>query len=308
MGTSRIGRRTVGALARMGLMISAVAAVTGTLATVPAQADPAGPCPSLYVLAIPGTWEPSSSPNGMLSAVTSGLPATVQADYVPYPATAFPWEGEVYGASKRRAVDTARGMLAAMQARCGDTRFGVIGYSQGADAAGDLAAEIGTGGTNVRPDKVVAVGLLSDPRRAESDALVGPRVPGIGAGGPRLVGFGLLGDRTVTFCAPGDLYCSTERADFVTRMAGLLAQNSAPGALNSPSYEDQATALWNEVTAAGGVPVLQGQLTDQANVQRRDQLAAFYGSGAHQSYQGYTVDAAGNTPVSWLAGWLREKA
>ncbi|MFD4180147.1 cutinase family protein [Rhodococcus sp. NPDC058514] len=296
-------------------VLSAFAAATvGTVISGgAAQAAPSG-CPSLYVVAIPGTWETSTEPDkrpgpGMLSAVTNALPASkVRSDYVTYAATAFPWEGEVYGASKKQATDNARGMLEAMQRTCADTRFGIIGYSQGADAAGDLAAEIGTGTSTIRPEKVAAVGLLSDPRRADSDVLIGPRVPGNGAGGPRIGGFGWVSDRTVTFCAPGDLYCATEDNDFVTRMAGFAAQNSGAGSSDSPKVAPQAESLWTDLLGAGGIPTLQNQLTDEANEDRRDQLVQFYGSGAHQDYQGYAVDAAGNTPTTWLAGWLRDRA
>ncbi|TJZ80010.1 cutinase family protein [Rhodococcus oryzae] len=298
-------------------VLSAFAAATvGTvLSGTAAQADPAGGnCPSMYVVAVPGTWETSTQPDkrpgpGMLAAVTNALPASkIRSDYVTYAATAFPWEGEVYGASKKQATDNARGMLEAMQKACANTRFGIIGYSQGADAAGDLAAEIGTGTSTIRPEKVAAVGLLSDPRRADSDVLIGPAVPGIGSGGPRIGGFGWLSDRTVTFCAPGDLYCATERTDFVTRLAGFLAQNSDPGSSDSPRYGDEATMIWNDLLGAGGIPTLQNQLTDEANKGRRKQLERFYGSGAHQDYQGYAVDKAGNTPTTWLAGWLRDRA
>lgn len=291
-----------------------VAAAAGLLVGTSAgaaQADPA--CPSLYVVAIPGTWETGASPDkqaggGMLGAVTNRLGGDIRTDYVRYAATAFPWEGDVYGASRQQATDNARGMLEAMQARCGETRFGIIGYSQGADAAGELANEIGSGLSSIRPEKVAAVGLLSDPKRSPTDVLIGPAVPGSGAGGPRVGGFGTLHDRTVTFCAPGDLYCSTESDDFVTRMAGFAATNSDPGSSDSPNYAPEAGAIIGDLAGAGGIPALRSQLTDEANLERAGQLARFYGSGTHQNYQGYAVDAAGTTPTTWLANWLREKA
>lgn len=63
--------------------------------------------------------------------MTNGLPGSVRTDYVSYAATALPWEGEVYGRSKREAVNAARGLIADMAARCGATRFALVGYSQG---------------------------------------------------------------------------------------------------------------------------------------------------------------------------------
>lgn len=302
-------------LKKIVAVAAASAAAAGMLASgAVAQAAPAGECPTMYVVAIPGTWETSTAADraptpGMLAGVTDRLRGTdIRTDYVTYAATAFPWEGDVYGASKKQAHDNARGMLEAMQQRCGDTKFGIIGYSQGADAAGDLASEIGTGTSTIRPEKVAAVGLLSDPRRSASDALIGPRVPGDGAGGARIGGFGWISDRTVTFCAEGDLYCSTEDDDYVTRLAGFAAQNSDAGSSDTPRSGAEAREIWNDLNMAGGIPALQGQLTDDANEKRVAQLAQFYGSGAHQTYQGYAVDSAGNTPATWLATWLRDKA
>lgn len=296
----------------------ATAAVGASVATgvlggaAPTHASPSN-CPDLYVVAVPGTWETGTAPDkqigpGMLADVTNRLGGDIRADYVTYAATAFPWEGEVYGASRKQATDNARGMLEVMQARCGDTKFGIIGYSQGADAAGDLASAIGTGASSIRPERVAAVGLLSDPKRSPTDTLIGPAVPGRGSGGPRPGGFGWLSDRTVTFCAPGDLYCATEDDDFFTRMAGFAATNSDPGSSDSPNYAPRADDLVADVVQAGGIPALQQQMSEPANDQRVEQFARFYGSGAHQNYQGYVVDDRGNTPTRWLAGWLRDKA
>lgn len=244
----------------------------------------------------------------MLGAVTGGLPASVGVDYVSYAATAFPWEGEVYGASKRQAVDNARGIIADVAQRCGNTNFALVGYSQGADAAGDLAAEIGTGLSVVPPSRIAAVGLLSDPRRSEGDTLVGPPVAGNGAGGPRIGGFGLVTPQTRTLCAVGDLYCSTPKDDFVTRLAGFLAQNSSPVAPLSGRYLQEATAIATDLMAAGGMPTLQAQSSDGANEDRAQKLSRFYGSQVHQDYVSYVVDPSGATATSWLANWLRSKA
>lgn len=277
----------------------------------PAQAAPG--CPNLEVVAIPGTWETTSDPGanrgpGMLGAVTGRLPGSVGVDYVTYAATAFPWEGEIYGASKRQAVDNARGIIADMAGRCSNTRFALIGYSQGADAAGDLAAEIGTGLSVVPPARIAAVGLLSDPRRSEGDSLVGPPVVGNGAGGPRIGGFGLVTPQTRTFCAAGDLYCSTPKDDFVTRLAGFLAQNSSPLAPLSGRYLQEATAIATDLMAAGGMPTLQAESSDGAKGDRAEKLNRFYRSQVHQDYVSYVVDPSGATATSWLANWLRSMA
>ncbi|AXK86090.1 cutinase family protein [Nocardia farcinica] len=276
--------------------VAMVAAVLPIGAASTAQAAP-GPCPDLHVVAIPGTWETSKNEpgKGMLAAVADGLPGDVRTDYVAYPATAFPWEGEVYGRSKREATDIARALIRDVGAQCPETRFALLGYSQGADAAGDLAAQIGTGLGVVAPNRVGLVGLIADPRRSPTDQLIGPPVPGAGAGGPRVGGFGWLTPVTYTFCAPGDLYCATPEGDFAARIAGILAQAS------DPSQFDQLPAgdLVGDVLAAGGLGLLHDQLNNSAYEERRRQIDNFLESGAHQSYPSYPV-AGGDTSLTWL--------
>ena len=102
---------------RLVAVLSALAAAV-VVPVVSAPVASADPCPSLYVVAIPGTWEPSGTRPGagMLAPVTNGLPGSVRTDYVTYSATAFPWESNVYAKSKQQAVDNARGMIGAMAA------------------------------------------------------------------------------------------------------------------------------------------------------------------------------------------------
>ncbi len=289
-----------------------IVAAAGAAATVlmsgivlgsgPVTADPG--CPVLYTVAVPGTWETGhdKAPTaGMLAGVTDGLPGEV--DYVTYAATAFPWEGDVYGASKKEATDHARGLVAAMGARCPGTKIAITGYSQGADAAGDLASEIGTGLGVVPPDRISAVALISDPRRSPTDAQVGPPAPGQGAGGPRVGGFGLISDKVRTVCAVGDLYCSTEQTDFVTRFAGFLAQTSDPNPVNMWRYQLEVGAIINDLMSQGGIPTLQAQLSDGANEERVQQLQQFYGTGRHTSYGTYSV-GGGQTALTWMHNWI----
>lgn len=299
-------RTTASVLASATVIAAAALSATGPPA---AHAAPSG-CPDLYVVAIPGTWETSREDprEGMLARVTTGLPGDVRTEYVNYPATAMPWEGDIYGRSKQEAVDTARKMMAGMAQRCGATRFALLGYSQGADAAGDLAAEIGGGHGVVPPERVDAVGLVADPRRSPTDLLVGPPVPGAGVEGPRIGGFGRLASRVRTFCAAGDLYCSTPTDDFATRIAGFFAHISAPDPGRLGSYQQEAQSIIGDVMAAGGIPRLQSQFTDAANDERMKELQHFLESSVHQAYPSYVVDDSGATATTWLHGWLSDIA
>ncbi|AYF79661.1 cutinase family protein [Nocardia yunnanensis] len=274
------------------------------------RATAAPDCPGLDVIAVPGTWETSKDDpkQGMLAQVTRGLPGTVRTDYVAYPATAFPWDGEVYGRSKHDAVTAARDLIQSMAARCAATRFALIGYSQGADAAGDLAAEIGTGLGVVPPDRVAAVGLVSDPRRSPADAIVGPQVPGAGAGGARAGGFGWLTPKVRTFCAAGDLYCSVPTDDLAGRSAGLLTQLTAQDPLQVPSYLLTFQSILGEALMPGWSAILSAPADNPASEQWLHQVQEFLASGVHQSYPGYVVDANGTTATAWLRNWLSDAA
>lgn len=301
-------RRLLPMLAAAACLAATVVAGV-TTGTGSAAAQPG--CPGLYVVAIPGTWESSDDPDkrpdpGMLTAVVNGLPRNVRTDYVVYAATAFPWEGDVYAKSKNEAVSRARGMVGAMAGACPGTSIALLGFSQGADAAGDLAAEIGTGLGVVPPNRIAAVGLLSDPRRSPTDALVGPPVGGAGASGPRVGGFGWVSQQTRTFCAPGDLYCSTASNDYFFRGAGFLAQLSDPNPANVGRYAQEAGVIVNDLLAAGGIGLLQQQFSEQGNEQREQQLRDFYRSGVHSDYRNYVVERNGTTATEWLHNWLRD--
>src|SRR5690242_16240074 len=84
--------KKVVAAAGAAVAVLAGMAVSGTaVGSGSASADPG--CPSLYVVAIPGTWETGDhKPDhmvgpGMLSGVTRGLPSSTDVDYVSYAAT-----------------------------------------------------------------------------------------------------------------------------------------------------------------------------------------------------------------------------
>ncbi len=188
---------------------------------------------------------------------------------------------------------------------CGETRIALVGYSQGADAAGDLAAEIGRGGSVVAPDRLVGVGLLPDPQRAPTDIQVGPQVGGAGAIGARPGGLGLVHSKVRTICATGDLYCSTDDEDFLLRFGGYLAR--ASGTTSDPVlHKCDAAALLDAIRSRGGIAALPTDFDEETSGQRA-QLAHFYGSGTHMSYGTYPV-GDGHTAITWMHDYLANLA
>lgn len=282
------------------------AGTVSVLAAPSASADPQD-CPELYVLAIPGTWEKSDSGQvpGMLSYPTSGLGSQTQVQLVGYNATAFPWEdgGSIYGESKAQAVANAEGLAVTMTKKCPGTKVALIGYSQGADAVGDLAADIGTGRGIIEPAKLAGAVLISDPRRSKSDTLIGPKLDGEGGGGPRQGGFGWVQNRTFTICEPGDQYCNTPRDYYISRIAGYLAETSDPNPDQLAQYQAEAWAIVSELVTKGGPGAVVNELT---NDKARAQIAAFDSflqSGAHGDYANFEVEP-GVTALQWAQNYL----
>lgn len=281
----------------------AVVSVLGTAVGVAgsAHAAPAG-CPRIYVLAVPGTWSNGASP-GFLAQITAGLGPETAVRFVGYDATAFPWEKAIYGKSKAQAVANTKGLALAMLRRCRGTRIALTGYSQGADAAGDVASEIGTGRAAIRPGQVAGVVLLSDPRRSKRDNLIGPPLSGQGSGGPRIDGMGWVLPRAFTICEPTDLYCNVPRDYYVTRIIGYLAETSDPTPSQVGQYQAEASAILTELLTQGGPGKIVQELS---NARVRDQIVQFnrfLQSGAHGNYASFQVQP-GVTAVQWAHRFL----
>lgn len=285
------------------VMLAALASIIAGGLALPAaaQAAPSG-CPKIYLLAVPGTW--ANGP-GVLGAVTSGLGPDTQVRYVGYNATAFPWDngGAIYGHSKAQAAANTRGLAAQMLRRCPGTKIALTGYSQGADAAGDVASEIGTARGVIRPSQYAGGVLLSDPRRSRRDALIGPPVSGQGSGGPRLDGFGWVSNRTFTICQPLDLYCNVPRDYYVTRIVGYLAETSDPTPSQFAQYQAAAGVIFLDLMTRGGLGAIPGELSNAKAREQIIQFNRFLQSGAHSDYTSFAVKP-GVTAVQWAHNYL----
>ncbi|MFD0361155.1 cutinase family protein [Nocardia sp. GCM10030253] len=259
--------------------VAVVTATTGTSAAAPS--NPAGPstnvpidsCPALYALGIQGTGEssPDAAPTtdtGMLSTVFRPMlakasdPGLVDRAYVPYEAGfggvtaggAVPYSESVSGGLTR-----LRSMAKTVADRCANTRFAVVGYSQGAHVASMFAQEIGQGRGELPAEKVAAVALFGDPTRnpgaplfpgapgkAAPDAAPGtagdqlaslaalPQAPAAGGGiGPerdKAANFGALTGRVASFCMAGDLACDAPQgAPILKAVANVVGQVELSG-------------------------------------------------------------------------------
>ncbi len=232
-------------------------------------------CPDVQLMSIPGTWEsspqldpvnPVQFPIALLLNVTNPLrdafgPDRLAEYTVPYTAQFH----NPFSADKQMSYNDSRdeGKRAAVRAitdineRCPLTSFVLVGFSQGAVIAGDIASDIGNGRGPIDQDLVLGVALIADGRRQDSVGQdIGPNPPGQGAEitlaevpmlsalglamtGPRQGGFGMLDDRTFQICGTGDLICAAPEGAF--SIANLPATlETLSGAAGQPVH-----ALYN---------------------------------------------------------------
>ncbi|MDV6284581.1 cutinase family protein [Rhodococcus jostii] len=251
-------------LARRGLAAVTTTMLCGTaLLTGPviAHANPAN-CASTFNLFIPGTWETNENadpnrPVGMLAPVAAAIEAQngarAQVYSLPYMARAFD-NGHTYADSKLDAVSKATAVLRNYADKCRGAKITITGYSQGADAAGDLASAIGNDQGPVDADQVLGVALIADPGAGTKGAApVGPTTSGEGIAGPRSQGMGKLSGRVASICDPKDLYCSIRKGanPFLGSLGSILSKtpgNTSTGAGGGNAAV--ATALTSDFTGA----------------------------------------------------------
>ncbi|MGS2809276.1 MULTISPECIES: cutinase family protein [Nocardia] len=188
------------------VLCTAVTATTMTAGVAAAEPTPdrtGTQCPRWTALLAPGTYETTSTAgqatNGILTQLGESLTARYGTDIEVRALAPSAGAGSVSGAD----------LTAAVKGLCSDTRVVVAGYGQGAEVAGDLATVLGNRGGPIPASRVLAVALVSDPRRDPATAQLGTPVSGQGVTGPRAQGFGELADRVRTLCLDGDSYCST---------------------------------------------------------------------------------------------------
>lgn len=203
---------TIAATALIASLISTGSAMTSTAAAAPHD------CVPLQIFTVGGTGYQGDPPDPHRLDVTThqvtkrltkqrrrGLVAVDQIAY-----SAVVGQPESYVASKREGIRRLRRAIRRTANRCRRTEYALVGYSQGAAVAGDVAARIGHRRGPVRPRKIAIVGLIADPNRSPSDRHVGPALRGKGVDDPhRRHGFGHVRRRVVQFCIPGDFICDT---------------------------------------------------------------------------------------------------
>jgi xanthosine utilization system XapX-like protein len=267
-------------------------------------------CPPVQLMVVPGTYAtaaaadpnvPVESVRGLADPMKAALGPNLGVTYIPYPAQSF--NPTPYQVSKNAGVAATNTALAQKATQCGPrTSFALMGYSQGAAVAGDVAAAIGQGHGPIPAAKIKAVGLVADPNQAPTGVkLLGPPVGGQGFAGPRPVGFGVLTNKVASVCAPGDLVCATPQQTPYLGMFGATLSH-----LDVPTVEAFLRSLPQRLAALNPVDVVQ-MLTHPDIAGLTQALAAlqhYLSSGVHTSYGRYVVDGQGTTATTALSSWM----
>jgi hypothetical protein len=255
-------------------------------------------CPDVQMISIPGTWEssvqmdpfnPVQFPVALLLNVTNPVraqfgPDRLEVFTVPYTAqfhNPFSADNQMsYNDSRAEGTRAAVKAMTDMTNRCPLTSYVLVGFSQGAVIAGDIASDIGNGRGPVDADLVLGVTLIADGRRQDSVGQdIGSNPDGQGAEitlqevptlsalgltmtGPRPGGFGTLNDRTNEICAIGDLICAAPESAFsIVNLPKTLETLS--GGAGQPVHAMYATPqFWN----LDGQPATQWTLNWTRNV------------------------------------------
>lgn len=256
-GTRPRPRTVVRRLGAAALCAATVLAASACTVPAVAVAAPQPGCAKVTAVLVRGardtdldsdTTGPSRSPSSVLDSIARNLQVRYGSDLAVRTAPDSPSPSRAPDASNSPGQDALASLLSSL---CPVTRVIVLGYSDGAQIAGDLATRIGHAQGPVPASRILAVGLLGDPRRGSSTPQLGEPAGGQGVEGPRAQDFGELHDRVRTVCARGDLYCSASPdTDLVLTALGRAisgtdtAPTTTPSTRVFPSTTPEPTTSW----------------------------------------------------------------
>ncbi|MGK8509613.1 cutinase family protein [Nocardia asiatica] len=230
--------------------VTATTVTTGVAAAEPTPDRTGFQCPRWTALLAPGTYEPTSTSGqntaGILTQLGDSLTTRDGSDIEVRTLAPSAGAGSVSGAD----------LTAAVKGLCSDTRVVLAGYGQGAEVVGDLATTLGNRGGPIPAARVVAVALVSDPRRDATTAQLGTPVSGQGVTGPRAQGFGELTDRVRTLCLEGDNYCATTAESSPVLAAVSRALTTATATTPAPTISTSPTTTTKAPATTTSAPTI----------------------------------------------------
>lgn len=238
-------------------------------------------CKAIHIVSVNGTGGSNSDddPNYISDPITEPLvkefPNDVNGYTVPYPASGgaagsftalHSKNGTTYGDS--RLIGDERGLkhIEEYKNNCPDSKFMLVGYSQGASVSGDIAAAIANGALkNTTSEDIFGAFLMADPGRSGNSKYSGPAKDGktwfnlpeglkyqrngelstptqdgyIGWTGQRSLPFTGLEGRIISVCSNEDLACSSAANGILRQIADISDKDITP----NEAYRNGPTGL-----------------------------------------------------------------
>lgn len=219
------------------VVVAAVSLAAILLVMVPAAASAA--CPSMEIFGVRGSGETQSDAGGYGSTVQDVVQRIehsapdVHTEPINYAAVGVGYGGAAYGALYELSVyDGDKNLLAAIQkfldTGCSGTHIYLIGYSQGAQVAGDVYQDLST----MQQQRVGGVVLIGDPEFKGSQG----EPVNWGSYNPTMNGVYQFHHRTLTggetnvvrsYCANGDPVCNSSPSNILHCIVPIL-KDSCP--------------------------------------------------------------------------------
>ncbi|MDO4910858.1 MAG: cutinase family protein [Corynebacterium sp.] len=301
---------------KLGAIFSAIVLTVLTSCVAAVNFAPraaADTCPATYVIAVPGTWEsadwdnpynPTSHPNSFLLGVTKAIQARAGNRTVVY---TVPYVAQFkrsaddrdvsYDASQSQGMAKLNAQLSRVASACPGTQFLIMGFSQGAVIAGDVASHIGFNNGVIPADRIKGVALVSDGRRDKNSGIfVGNPVGGVGAEVSLARVVPLL--PYLNLVATVDPTLAVQVAEAQQLVTGITMRGARPGgfgSLNNRTFE----------ICAPNDPVCDNpwDIFDAVNRANNN----LFESIVHTQYATNPNVIPGTNTKDWLIGWVMDQ-
>ncbi|HIW96319.1 MAG TPA: cutinase family protein [Candidatus Corynebacterium gallistercoris] len=240
MTTRSVSRRVFTAAAAALTTVAAFAAVPTPAASaqpgIAGSVERFGGCTSTVTAAVPGGAQslagiPEALPMiGYSADVVRGVRARGQATRtIHYNAT--PFLASTYQESTRKGRVEVERALSNLANECPNSRIALVGYSQGADIAAQIAVAIGEGRGPIPADRLKQVILLASPYNGPASQ--GPGSAPVETRGTGVLGampsYGSIAGKVTDLCVRGDMICDSAAVPASTSVAGRAVTMSLIG-------------------------------------------------------------------------------
>lgn len=182
-----------------------------------------GDCDDVLRLAVPGTDQVREGTSTSKASPDFKTLAGKDVVFLAYPAELG--AGGTLKKSMQKGVSNGIKIIDEFAEKCKGGKVALIGSSQGAGIAGDIAAAVADGKSKLDPENIATVQLLGDPKKSPRDTSYSPKVETVGLLGARNAdALKKIKDVVLQHCVPGDIVCDVLPKGQVATIAATLQQ------------------------------------------------------------------------------------